>query len=67
MSESLKKLSTDGKVNNADITFFNHWGNLYLLDVQLVQDFNFYYIRSLVIEDDADLPRTADYLKLKFI
>ncbi|KAJ5085114.1 S-adenosyl-L-methionine-dependent methyltransferase [Penicillium argentinense] len=62
-SESLKKLHAEGKVTSVDMTFFDHWEEFYLPDLQLIEDLGLFQVGSLAIADNTDFPGAPQYLK----
>ena len=64
-AESLKKLHEEGKVvpGGVDVIFLDHWKDVYLPDLKLVEQLKLFHTGSVIIADNTDFPGAPDYVE----
>ncbi len=64
-SDSLRRLHAEGKVaaGQVDVVFLDHWKDVYLPDLRLVEEFDLLRQGSVVLADNTDFPGAPDYVE----
>src|SRR3569833_3138 len=64
-ADSLKALHADGKVvpGKVDVVFLDHWKDVYLPDLKLVEQLKLLHVGSEIIADYTGFPGAPDYVE----
>ncbi len=64
-ADSLKKLHGDGEVlpGKVDVIFLDHWKDVYLPDLKLVEELRLLHTGSVIIADNTDFPGAPEYVE----
>lgn len=61
-TDSIKNLHREGKVNQIDVLFIDHWEEFYLPDLMVCEDEGLLNKGAVVLADNVDMPGAPKYL-----
>lgn len=59
----LRTLKSEHSVDKIDVLFMDHWEDVYLQDLKLIEELGYFHEGSLILADNTDVPGASEYLE----